>query len=122
MCICSYKGTSSGEMVISEDVLSMVESIVTDIMKMEEERYEILESASRALVDGAVTPKISAFILKQKTLDTVLQMKAVLNGWKAVNAVQATVHMYIHTQNFIHTYIHTYMHIFYVYIKILMYF
>jgi hypothetical protein len=40
---------------VTEDVMSMVVSIVTDIMKMEEERDEILESAGRALVDDKVT-------------------------------------------------------------------
>jgi hypothetical protein len=43
-----------------------------------------------------VTPKISAFILKQKTLDIVLQMKSVLNGWKTINAVKSIgIYIYI---------------------------
>jgi hypothetical protein len=40
---------------VTEDIMSMVESIVTDIMKMEEERDEILESAGKSLVDEKVT-------------------------------------------------------------------
>jgi hypothetical protein len=64
----------SSQVFVSQEVLSMVEILVTDIMKQD---------------NDLSMPRMSAKMLKQKTLDTVLQKKKDLENLKNLNRISS---------------------------------